>query len=211
MSAQTFGGDGCAANCTAETAHRLVLDPKASQIVFHPGEFRVAGSLTLRFGHPRKSAGSDAVPVAVRAADISFAPLSAPGFRCLCIRGTENSARGEGISGTGSMSCTGGLAGVNVRTSIDHNTNTHLLGAVLAVDPVTPGTLYAGMNGGGVFKSTDSGVTWDESNGGLTYTGVLGLAIDPLMPSTLYASMSGNQGVFKSTDAGGSWEPHGVD
>ena len=30
----------------------------------------------------------------------------------------------------------------------------------LAIDPVTPATLYAGHNGGGVFKSTDGGGSW---------------------------------------------------
>ena len=73
----------------------------------------------------------------------------------------------------------------------------------LAVDPTVSGTLYAGTNHG-VFKSTDSGATWIDSNG-LLDPFVSSLAIDPLSSSTIYAGHSG--GVLKSTDAGASWSP----
>jgi hypothetical protein len=73
---------------------------------------------------------------------------------------------------------------------------------VLAIDPITPGVLYAGT-GGGVFKSTDAGVSWGEANTGLANTDVRALAIDPITPGILYAGTAG--GVFKSTDAGASW------
>ena len=36
----------------------------------------------------------------------------------------------------------------------------------LAIDPVTPTTLYAGTEGGGVFKSTDGGGNWSAVNTG---------------------------------------------
>jgi len=77
--------------------------------------------------------------------------------------------------------------------------------SALAVDPMTPRTLYAGT-GAGVFKSTDGGGTWNAANTGqplnknLTVTS---LAIDPTTPSTLYAAGSG--GVFKSTNGGDTW------
>src|SRR5256885_10222887 len=72
----------------------------------------------------------------------------------------------------------------------------------LAIDPMTPGTLYAGTGGGGVFKSTNGGGSW--VNTGLTNNlFVTTLAIDPQAPATLYAG--GGNGVFKSTDGGGSW------
>jgi hypothetical protein len=32
----------------------------------------------------------------------------------------------------------------------------------LAIDPGTPATVYAGTNGGGVFKSVDGGNAWDK-------------------------------------------------
>ena len=57
----------------------------------------------------------------------------------------------------------------------------------LAIDPATPTTLYAGTDGGGVFKSTDGGGSWSAVNTGLTDTYVHALAIDPATPTTLYA------------------------
>ena len=73
----------------------------------------------------------------------------------------------------------------------------------LAIDPVTPTTLYAGTDGGGVFKSTDGGGNWSAINTGLTNTYVYALAIDPVTPTTLYAGTY--DGVFKSTDGGENW------
>ncbi|HEX7605635.1 MAG TPA: hypothetical protein VF348_02920, partial [Usitatibacter sp.] len=70
----------------------------------------------------------------------------------------------------------------------------------LAINPSTPSTLYAGTDGGGVFKSTDSGGTWAAANTGLTNLTVQALAIDPSTSSTLYAGTDGG-GVFKSTDS----------
>ena len=37
----------------------------------------------------------------------------------------------------------------------------------LAIDPTTPSTLYAGTDGGGVFKSTNGGAAWSAVNTGL--------------------------------------------
>ena len=48
----------------------------------------------------------------------------------------------------------------------------------LAIDPVTPTTLYAGTDDG-VFKSTNGGGNWTPINNGLTNTSVNSLAIDP--------------------------------
>jgi hypothetical protein len=74
----------------------------------------------------------------------------------------------------------------------------------LAIDPVTPTTVYAGTEFRGVFKSTNSGGTWTAANTGLTNEDVNALAIDPVAPTTLYAGTFGG-GVFKSTDSGGTW------
>src|SRR2546426_3782826 len=74
----------------------------------------------------------------------------------------------------------------------------------LAIDPVTPSTLYAGAYSGGVFKSTDGGGSWTAVNIGLTDFYVRTLAIDPQTPATLYAGTDrGN--VFNSSNVGGRW------
>ncbi len=76
---------------------------------------------------------------------------------------------------------------------------------VIAIDPTTTGAtavIYAGTNGGGVFKSTDGGTTWNPFNTGLTNYIVQGMAtIGGAAP--VYAATQGG-GVFKST-GGGAW------
>jgi hypothetical protein len=79
----------------------------------------------------------------------------------------------------------------------------------LAADPRNSGQLYAAFQNGGVFKSMDTGATWQAANSGLSlgspYRTAVALAIDPGNPGTVYAvSFSG---VFKSTDDGISWNP----
>jgi len=75
----------------------------------------------------------------------------------------------------------------------------------IAIDPLTPATLYAADNasGGGVYKSIDSGATWQPVNNGMTNASANCVTVDPLNPSTIYAGS--NLGLFKSTNAGSSW------
>jgi hypothetical protein len=66
----------------------------------------------------------------------------------------------------------------------------------LAVDPLTPTTLYAITTATGrVYRSTDGGGTWSDFNTGLPDLSILALAIDPITPSRLYAGTAGG-GVF---------------
>jgi uncharacterized protein (TIGR03437 family) len=63
----------------------------------------------------------------------------------------------------------------------------------LAVDPVNPSTIYAGVNNpvslkNGIYKTTNSGESWNPSNNGLPDAGIVAMAIDPLNPSKLYAA-----------------------
>jgi hypothetical protein len=71
---------------------------------------------------------------------------------------------------------------------------THAAVRAFVVDPVTPGTLYAGTHGGGVLKSTDGGSSWETLNTGFTNIYISALAIDPMTPSRLYAGTG--SGVF---------------
>jgi hypothetical protein len=76
-------------------------------------------------------------------------------------------------------------------------------GYVLAIDPSTPATVYAGTDGGAVFKSTNGGGNWTAMDTGLTSNYGYVLAIDPSTPATVYAGTNG--GVFKSTNGGENW------
>ena len=102
--------------------------------------------------------------------------------------------------------------GVNTWTSIGPEGE---VVSVLAIDPTTPNTVYAGTSGRGVFKSTDGGGSWSAANVGLTAMDVRVLAIDPQTPTTLYAGTYSGAGiygdtVFKSTDGGASWRNVGM-
>lgn len=72
---------------------------------------------------------------------------------------------------------------------------------MLAIDPKTPTTLYAGSNHG-IYKSTDGASTWKYMTGTKV---AYALAIDPNNPAVLYEAVS--SGLFKSSDGGASLSP----
>ena len=74
----------------------------------------------------------------------------------------------------------------------------------VAVDPTDHLTVYAGANGGGgVYKSTDGGNTFDVKASGINLPIVNALVIDPAAPKTLYAGTP--LGIYKTTDGGENW------
>jgi photosystem II stability/assembly factor-like uncharacterized protein len=75
--------------------------------------------------------------------------------------------------------------------------------STIAVDPRSPGTVYAGTNNG-LFKSTDMGDTWNRIGSSLSDQYISSLIIDPANPRTLYAG--GRAGIQKSTDGGQTWQ-----
>ena len=82
---------------------------------------------------------------------------------------------------------------------------TDLSVADLAIDPLTPTTLYALTRFRGVFKSMDGGVEWSAVHTSFAENIRFNLlAIDPITPDTLYVGTFAG-GVFKSTDGGASW------
>lgn len=78
----------------------------------------------------------------------------------------------------------------------------------VVVDPSNPHIVYAAGDGG-IFKSTDEGITWTFLQvGSPDISMVHHLAIDPRHPQCLYArggSDVGGGGLFKSTDGGETW------
>jgi uncharacterized protein (TIGR03437 family) len=74
--------------------------------------------------------------------------------------------------------------------------------SMLAADPKSPSTIYAGTQNG-LLKSVDSGATWTTLTGGLPAgSPVYPIVIDPSNPQILYACATG---LFKSSDAGATW------
>jgi photosystem II stability/assembly factor-like uncharacterized protein len=102
----------------------------------------------------------------------------------------------------------------------DENTG----GSDIQIDPSNPDVLYAclwraregpwedgnsyGGAGGGIFKSTDGGNTWNKLAGGLPEDLVQAyIAIAPSEPSRLYSSLADTHAthIFRSDDAGEHW------
>jgi photosystem II stability/assembly factor-like uncharacterized protein len=95
----------------------------------------------------------------------------------------------------------------------------------VVIDPQNPETIYAAsyqrrrhmytlIDGGpesAIYKSTDSGATWNRLRAGLPPgdMGRIGLAISPVDSNVIYATIESTDrrgGIFRSSDRGGSWE-----
>ena len=70
-------------------------------------------------------------------------------------------------------------------------------------DKTDPNLVYIGTFPAGIYKSTDGGIVWKESNVGWPIDGVFCLVFRPGDPSTIYAGSY--NGVNRSTDAGVHW------
>lgn len=62
---------------------------------------------------------------------------------------------------------------------------------------------WTGCWGGGAYRSTDRGATWQARNSGLTNMVVRSIAVSPLDDSTVFATTE--DGLFRTTNAGLSW------
>ncbi|MEI7769358.1 MAG: glycosyl hydrolase, partial [Chloroflexales bacterium] len=95
-------------------------------------------------------------------------------------------------------------------------------GRVVAVagDPQHSNVFYFGAVAGGIWKTSDAGVTWEcVSDGFLSTSSVGALEVAPSDPNVIYAGMgettiridvSHGDGVYKSTDAGRTWAHIGL-
>lgn len=91
----------------------------------------------------------------------------------------------------------------------------------VAGDPTDPATFYFGAVAGGVWKTTDAGMYWENISDGYFKTGSVGaLAVSEADPNVMYAGMgettiridvSTGDGLYKSTDGGESWQHVGLE
>ena len=73
----------------------------------------------------------------------------------------------------------------------------------IALHPTKPNIVYLATDEA-VYKSRDTGKSWQRFQGALTRTRVISLAIDPELPANIFAGTNGD-GTYKSPDGGRSW------
>ncbi len=83
--------------------------------------------------------------------------------------------------------------------------------------PNNTNTIFVGAPAGGLWKTTDGGLTWSTNTDELSVLGISDIAINPSNPATMYVATGdrdGNDtysaGVLKSTDGGLSWNTTGL-
>ena len=88
---------------------------------------------------------------------------------------------------------------------------------VIVKDPNNASTYYVGAPAGGIWKSTDAGMTWNTTTDDLPQIGVSGIAVDGNNSNIIYiatgdddAGDSYSVGVMKSTDGGQTWNTTGL-
>lgn len=81
----------------------------------------------------------------------------------------------------------------------------------IVVHPTNPSLIWIGADTGGIWKSTDAGVTWRPVNDFLEAMIIPTIVINPANPTILYAGTGARSsgvpgvGILKSTDSGDSW------
>jgi len=74
----------------------------------------------------------------------------------------------------------------------------------IVIDPAAPATIYAGLDGSGIYKSTDSSAAWTAATTQPGNTRIRALVIRPGDSTKLFAGTYGG-GVYNSTDSGVDW------
>jgi photosystem II stability/assembly factor-like uncharacterized protein len=86
---------------------------------------------------------------------------------------------------------------------------------VVGFSPFNMSTIYAGSGGpvewgwGGLMKSTDGGIRWEQVDLGLKYTRIISIWVNPSNPNTVVLTSDGGGdagGIFKTVNGGLSWQ-----
>jgi len=102
---------------------------------------------------------------------------------------------------------------------VNRPTSTANIGRVNVIikDPNNANIYYAGAPAGGIWKSTDAGLSWTALGDNLPQIGVSGIAVDNNNSDIIYIATGDDDhsdtvsaGVFKSTDGGATWQQTGL-
>ncbi|NVK27045.1 MAG: PKD domain-containing protein [Flavobacteriia bacterium] len=87
----------------------------------------------------------------------------------------------------------------------------------IAFHPDNNDIMFVGAPAGGIWKTTDGGLSWSTNTDLLPNLGVSDIAIDPHHPDTMYAATGDRDaadtysiGLLKSTDGGATWQTTGL-
>jgi photosystem II stability/assembly factor-like uncharacterized protein len=89
----------------------------------------------------------------------------------------------------------------------------------IAVHPTNDSIIYAGFSGGGIFKTTDAGTTWNPIFDDQPYLAIGDITLDPVDPETVYVGTGDNNvtgypfigdGIYKSVNGGNTWQHLGL-
>ena len=92
-------------------------------------------------------------------------------------------------------------------------------GTMAAGIPDQPDTFYFGAAGGGVWKTTDAGNTWQPMSEGIADASIGAIAVAPSNPNVIYAGsgqpeprydIAAGNGLYKTTDGGAHWQNIGL-
>jgi photosystem II stability/assembly factor-like uncharacterized protein len=80
----------------------------------------------------------------------------------------------------------------------------------IALHPTDPNRFWVGASGGGVWFTSDGGVTWSAQSDFAPTTAISSLAVSPSNPNVIYAGTGDDMGtmsvgLLRSDDAGASW------
>ncbi len=101
----------------------------------------------------------------------------------------------------------GGVSFASINNNLPANANANLV----AVDPANSSIIYAGLNGGTMYKSVNAGSSWTPISSGLVNISPRAFVIDPRNTGTLYVAGSDlSRDIYKSINGGASWTPLGT-
>jgi photosystem II stability/assembly factor-like uncharacterized protein len=187
-------------NGQTHSAARVLVSGRVTAIVVDPTDSNIVYAGTAQGGVWKTTdGGSTWTPQNDNNVSLAIGALAMdPSNHLVLYAGTgEGNFSGDSYYGNGVLNTTDG--GVTPWAELATATFAGVRFGRLIVTPGTSARIF-GATSNGVFRSTDSGVTWNALIG-LPASAATDVVIDPTTPTTVYAAFWGT-GIYKSTNAG---------